>query len=314
MSWYRFEPYVPVAQRRIQAVAHAAKLAMKEGRAMSPIVKIARRDIATSFWGKAWCQHLEKFSDLASRLPRGRTYARNGSIVDLQISKGEVRAIVAGSHVYTVTLEMKTLLAKQWSQIKSDCTRSVASLIDLLQGRFEDAVMARLTDRDTGLFPKRNEIEMACSCPDHALMCKHIAAVFYGIGARLDRSPELLFTLRDVDHLELVNQAVDAGTLEQSLGGGEAGSLAGADLGEIFGIEMDATPTAPATPAAPAPASGKKRGRKAQSMSPAPSAVRAIRKSVKKAPSSSKKKTAPAAKKRATRTSSAATPGASRPE
>jgi uncharacterized Zn finger protein len=109
-----------------------------------------------------------------------------------------------------------------------------------LQGRFDQGIMQRLTHRESGLFPQPAEIEMDCSCPDWAGMCKHVAAVLYGVGARLDTAPELLFTLRAVDHLELIGQAVAAENLDRTLGNGQSDALAGSDLGELFGIEIDA--------------------------------------------------------------------------
>jgi uncharacterized Zn finger protein len=238
--YYGFRPYVPVAQRRAQAAAHALKLAKKEKRTLAPIEKTGRRTIADSFWGKAWCDNLEAYSDFANRLPRGRTYVRNGSVIDLQIARGKVTALVSGSEIYRVTIAIKTLSTAAWTRIKEDCARSIDSLMDLLQGRFDEGIMRRLTQRDGGLFPQPREIEMDCSCPDWAGMCKHVAATLYGVGTRLDTRPELLFTLRNVDHLELIGRAVDADNLDRTLKGRADTALAGSDLGAIFGIELDA--------------------------------------------------------------------------
>ena len=192
MAWYgdygRWKPYVPVAQRRAKAAGHAARVAKKEKRELAP-VEIEGLKIARSFWGQAWCQHLERYSDYANRLPRGRTYVRNGSVVDLQIARGKIEALVAGSEVYTVTVSINTLEKAAWKRIKRDCSQSIDSLIDLLQGRFDKGIMQRLTERDAGLFPKPAEIKMQCSCPDWAGLCKHVAAVLYGVGARLDVQP-----------------------------------------------------------------------------------------------------------------------------
>jgi uncharacterized Zn finger protein len=258
MSWgYSWRPYVPVARRKSNARAYAVKLAKKEKRDLAPVV-LAGRTIAGSFWGKAWCENLEQYSDFANRLPRGRTYVRNGSVIDLQIERGKVKAIVSGSEVYRVTIDIKTVPAPKWSRIKNDCARSVDSLIDLLQGRFDQGIMQRLTERETGLFPHPKEIKMACSCPDWAGMCKHVAATLYGVGARLDSAPELLFTLRDVDHLELIGEAVDADNLSEAFQGEKESALSGSDLGEIFGIDIEGTaqpdvrtPEAPAAKARP---------------------------------------------------------------
>lgn len=253
MSWYRgrsgygyggFAPYVPVATRRANAAKHALKVAKKEGRELAP-VKISGRAMATTYWGRAWCDNLEAYSDYSNRLPRGRTYARNGSIVDLQIKKGKIEAIVSGSHIYTITISIETLPKATWSRLKAECSQSIASLIDLLQGRFDAGVMQRLAHPTDGLFPRPKEIKMKCSCPDSAGLCKHLAAVLYGVGNRLDASPELLFVLRNVDQLELISQAVAEGNLERTLDSGDDNSLAGSDLSEMFGIDLDHTKNVP---------------------------------------------------------------------
>jgi uncharacterized Zn finger protein len=239
--WYgEWRPYVPVAQRRLQAARYAAKLAKKEKRVLTP-VKPEGRAIAQSFWGRAWCDNLESYSDFANRLPRGRTYIRNGSVIDLVIERGAVKAIVSGSDIYRVKIDIRTLAKPAWKSIKQDCSRSIASLMDLLRGRFDEGVMQRLTRPKDGLFPRPGEIDMQCSCPDWAGMCKHVAATLYGVGTRLDTAPELLFTLRNVDHLELIDQAVAAENLEATLTAGQKGALAESDLGELFGIELDSS-------------------------------------------------------------------------
>jgi len=213
-------------------------MAKKRGSPLSPVT-IEGRKIASSFWGEAWCKHLESYSDYSNRLPRGRTYVRNGSVLDLAIERGKVLALVSGSEVYRITISIKTLSPGAWNQIKQDCSQSIDSLMDLLQGRFDRGIMERLTHPKDGLFPQPNEITLKCSCPDSARMCKHLAATLYGIGARLDAAPELLFTLRDVDHLELISQAVAAENLDRTLLGSDTGDLAGSDLSEMFGIELD---------------------------------------------------------------------------
>jgi uncharacterized Zn finger protein len=240
-SWGYYDnwaPYVTVAQRRAEAAANAKQLEKERGRPLAPI-KIEGRKIAKSFWGKAWCDNLEAYSDYANRLPRGRTYVRNGSVIDLEIAKGKIVALVSGSEVYTLTITISALPRENWQTIQRSCARSITSLIDLLQGRFDRGIMERLTQKDGGLFPKPKEIKLSCSCPDSAGMCKHVAAVMYGVGAKLDQSPELLFTLRNVDHLELISQAVSDDNLNRALTGDLGDSLQADDLGQIFGIELE---------------------------------------------------------------------------
>lgn len=245
--WGQWKPYVPVAKRRADAKKRAEKMA-KKGTPLEPI-EISGRTIAATFWGKAWCDNLESYSDYANRLPRGRTYVRNGSVIDLKIAAGEIKALVSGSDVYKVTVDIAPVAHKDWKTILSDCSRSVDSLIDLLQGRFSKGVMERLTRQREGLFPQPREIKVSCSCPDWATMCKHVAAVLYGVGARLDVDPQLLFLLRKVDHQELIREAVDGANLDVALEGDRSSTLAGADLGAMFGIDLAATDTT-AEPAA----------------------------------------------------------------
>ena len=209
----------------------------KSGIEVQPVV-IEGRAIAHTFWGKAWCGHLEKFSDFANRLPRGRTYVRNGSVCHLEIGKGTVKAHVQGSDLYTVTIGINPLPPKTWKQIKERCTGRISSILDLLAGKLSDGVMTVVTDRDNGLFPRPREIRMDCSCPDVARMCKHVAAVLYGVGSRLDDRPELLFLLRGVDHAELVAAHVEA-AVETAVKGGSRRRIAENALSEVFGVEIE---------------------------------------------------------------------------
>ena len=235
--FYGFKDYVSVAERRQQAARELAKLT-KKGRQTSPVT-IDGRKIATTFWGKAWCDNLERYSDYANRLPRGRSYVRNGTVVDLQIAPGVVTALVSGSELYTVKIDVGSVARSRWQLIRKDCSGAIDSAIELLQGRLSDAVMARLCDQKTGLFPSPADIGFSCSCPDWASMCKHVAAVLYGIGARLDHRPELLFTLRQVAHEELIAKAGDSLSASAARAGTKV--LAEDDLSAMFGIEM-ATP------------------------------------------------------------------------
>lgn len=235
MRW-EWKPYVPVAKRRTQAKQRSEQLG-KKGEPLQP-VEISGRTIATTFWGKAWCANLESYSDYANRLPRGRTYVRNGSVIDLKIAAGQIKALVSGSEVYSVTINISPVTPGEWQKMLRDCSRSVDSLMDLLQGQFSKGVMERLTRQKEGLFPQPKEIKVRCSCPDWASMCKHVAAVMYGVGARLDVDPQLLFVLRNVDHQELIREAVDSANLDAALGGDQGATFAGQDLGAIFGIDL----------------------------------------------------------------------------
>ena len=244
MGFYGWRPYVSVAQRRRKAAGEMAKL-KKKGHPVSPVV-VEGRTIVKTFWGKAWCDNLERYSDFENRLPRGRTYVRNGSVIDLQIAPGEIKALVSGSEIYKVKVRVAPVAKARWESICKDCAGAIDCLIELLQGRFSKGVMERVCRQKTGLFPSPDEIQLSCSCPDWADMCKHVAAVLYGIGARLDQQPDLLFRLHDVDEKELIAGAGQALPLAKKAPA-EKRVLGGEDLSALFGLDMapDASPVKP---------------------------------------------------------------------
>jgi uncharacterized Zn finger protein len=244
MAWDRFRapfrPYVSAAERALQAKREVEAL-RKKGRTITPVV-LQGRKIAQTFWGESWCKNLEAYSDYESRLPRGRTYVRNGSVVHLGIATGKIEALVRGSSLYTVDIEIAALADKRWADVVRRCSGQLTSLIELLQGKLSAAVMAVVTDKDGGLFPSPDEIALRCSCPDWAGLCKHLAAVLYGIGARLDHEPELLFRLRGVDPATLFASKAIAGVTGRRAG---RAVLPEGSLSAIFGIEIDEGEIAP---------------------------------------------------------------------
>ena len=279
MGYYgrRWKPYVSVAARRAKAAKKVAKL-RKKGREILP-VEIEGHTIARTFWGEAWCKHLEAFSDFSNRLPRGRTYVRNGSVCHLGISKGSVKAIVSGSDLYNVSVKIAPLVREKWQSVSKRCAGQIGSMLELLQGKLSASVMEVVTDQQEGLFPLPGEMTFTCDCPDWAGMCKHVAAVLYGVGARLDEQPELLFLLRGVNHEELITTPAATGTVIER--GGRRKKIAPEDLSGVFGIDI-----APEKPAkAKAKTAAKKKTRK-----------KAKKKTVKKA-TTRKKKTAKTKKK-----------------
>jgi uncharacterized Zn finger protein len=255
MSWnyFGFRPYVSVAERRRSAQREVTKLA-KKGKTIQP-VNLEGRTIARTFWGKAWCDNLESYMDYENRLPRGRSYVRNGSVVHLEVRAGQIEAMVSGSVLYRVKIGIAPAAAAKWKTLCRECAGGIGSLVELLQGRLSDRVMGIITRKETGLFPSPKEIKLQCSCPDWATMCKHVAAVLYGVGARLDQNPELLFVLRSVDHEDLITRAAAATdlTAKTALAGPE---LAESEIGSVFGIELD-TQTAATQTAAPRPTKPK---------------------------------------------------------
>ncbi|MDR2352598.1 MAG: SWIM zinc finger family protein [Deltaproteobacteria bacterium] len=199
-------------------------------------VSVQGRKIATTFWGKAWCDHFESMADYENRLPRGRTYVRGGAVNHLKLSPGNISALVSGTDLYEVKVEISPLPQKNWETIKNYCHGKISTMVDLLMGKFSPEVMEVVCDPKEGLFPNPGEIKFTCSCPDSAILCKHVAAVFYGVGNRLDTSPELLFIMRQVDPLELLT--IKAGDLLDK-DHPKDDELFMDDLGALFGVELD---------------------------------------------------------------------------
>lgn len=257
--YYGFAPYVPVAQRQAKAEKERKKLE-KQGKRLAPVRLLhAGRTLCASWWGNAWCDNLFRFGDFENRLPRGRSYLRNGAVIDLQIEKGCVTALVQGTHLYTISISIDPLPPKTWTSLVADCSANITSLVDLMAGRFSDTVMRRLIRSGDGLFPEKREISFDCTCPDYANVCKHVAAVLMGIGVRFDEDPTLFFTLRGVDPNALV--AAVAGSLTSldtaAVADDDLLTADTADLTDLFDIDVE--PAARPKPAnRPEPKSAKR--------------------------------------------------------
>ena len=221
---------LPLSVKELRArAAGIARRLEAEGETLSPVGSIAR-----SFWGKAWCRNIESYQDYESRLPRGRSYLRNGTVIDLKILPGKVTALVSGSELYHVEIRIDPVAPERWAQLRKQCFGKIGSLVDLVEGKLSDPIVELLCDRDSGLFPEPDEIHLNCDCPDWADLCKHLAAVLYGIGARLDDDPALFFVLRGVDQSELFS-----GDLGENLPGAAVDLDDLDDLADTFGIELD---------------------------------------------------------------------------
>lgn len=240
MSFYGYGKYVTAEERKNKAMKAAEKL-KKKNKDISPIV-IEGRTIAKTWWGKAWNNNLESYADYSNRIGRGKTYVRNGSVLDLKISKGSVTAIVQGSRAkpYEVDVKIQKINDDLWKNIIKACEGKIESLQELIDGKFPKALSELFTAKGNGLFPSPKEIGFNCSCPDWASMCKHVAAVLYGIGVRLDNSPELFFSLREVNIEDLVAKAIQ-GKTKTMLEKAETKSrriLDDKDIETLFGVEI----------------------------------------------------------------------------
>jgi transcriptional regulator with XRE-family HTH domain len=233
-SYWGFKPQPTVWERQQKAAKTIARM-RKKGANLSP-VQLEGRMIAKTFWGKAWCDNIESYRDFAYRLERGRSYVRSGAVIDLRISEGAVGALVIGSgrSPYEVVIRIDKMKKSDWDALVKRSSGKIASLMALAQGKLPKEMLEDFCNPETGLFSKLREIHFDCSCPDGASCCKHVAAVLYGVGARLDEQPELFFTLRGIDPNSIVSaEVVDA------LTDGASSELEGADLGDVFGIELD---------------------------------------------------------------------------
>lgn len=239
--WDYFPPYVPVAEKKAKAAKKLKELSKKNPN-LKPVI-LGGTAIARTWWGKAWNLNLERYADYQNRIGRGRSYVRNGAVLDLQINPGEVRALVQGSQSrpYTVTVSINTLKKNIWQTILDQCQGVLESLQELLGGSFPKAIGEIFTHKDSGMFPSPKEIKFNCSCPDWAGMCKHVAATLYGIGARVDENPELFFRMRNVEMGDLICQAVSVHKEKLLARASKKSSriIEGADLSATFGIELE---------------------------------------------------------------------------
>ncbi len=236
-----YKKRVTVGELKLKAEKNLQKF-KKKNPDINPVL-IEGTKIAKNWWGKAWNDNLERYSDYENRIGRGKSYLKNGMVLDLRIEEGIAAAIVQGSRIkpYDANIYIEPLKKKIWESIVKDCQGKIESLQELIEGKFPKELSELLTAKGKGLFPAPDEIGFECSCPDWADMCKHIAAVLYGIGARIDNNPELLFTLRGVNIDELITKSVEKKSeelLKKSTKKSKRAIL-DEDISGIFGIDMD---------------------------------------------------------------------------
>lgn len=241
---YGYPKYVSVAEKKAKAQKKLNAL-KKKNPGIKPVV-IEGRALATSWWGKSWNMNLEQYADYANRIGRGRSYVRHGAVLDLQITPGNINAMVMGStpSPYRVTITIKPVEKSRWNHIKVSCKGKMDSMKQLMAGKFPKTLETVLTSKGEGLFPDPKEIVLKCSCPDRAVMCKHVAAVLYGVGARLDQDPSLFFILRRANVKDLVSQAVKESKkelLEKSSKKSSRMIKDNSKLSDLFGIDLDGT-------------------------------------------------------------------------
>jgi len=247
MAFCGYPKYVCVEEKKARAEKKLSQLKKKQD--VRPVI-IQGSAIARTWWAKSWNQNLERYADYGNRIGRGRSYVRHGAVLDLQINAGEIKSLVQGSRAkpYAILIKIKKMDKKIWEQITSSCAGMLDSLQELLTGNFPKALGEIFMQRDSGLFPSPKEISFACSCPDWASMCKHVAAALYGVGVRLDEDPTLFFTLRGVDTKDLVSRTVSskAESLLEKASRKSSRIIAESDLSGLFGIDLTGSGSPPA--------------------------------------------------------------------
>lgn len=246
MSWFYASPSLSTRELRAKVERAVARKSKSRGD-LSP-VRVEGRTIARSFWGQAWCRHIEGYSDYGTRLGRGRSYLYAGAVIDLKVGEGMITAQVMGSSLYQQTIEVALLPAKQRRELVQLTTGKIDSLVALLRGQLPPPLIAAMTDPTQGVFPSAGQLAMRCSCPDYASLCKHLAAVLYGLGARLDAAPELLFRLRGLAVEEMTQNAETTKLVREDI---PAEKQASGDLAALFDIDLDDAPVAVPDPAPP---------------------------------------------------------------
>ncbi|MDR0877442.1 MAG: SWIM zinc finger family protein [Treponema sp.] len=236
MSWFYYERKPTVGEQRVEAKQRLLKL-RKKNPDITPVI-IDGNKIARTWWGSSWCKNLERYADYENRIGRGRSYVRNGLVLDLKISEGMITALVSGSSIYDITIKIDKLSAKKWKNIAAQCAKRIDSIAALIEGKFPEEFGEIFMKQGDGLFPSPREIHMDCSCPDWATMCKHIAAALYAVGAKLDTDPLLFFSLRGIDPSELIKKSVNEKMKSLLANAGKKSErvIANKDIERIFGI------------------------------------------------------------------------------
>lgn len=204
--WNQTITYSQITVEELKKKAEeSTQKAAKKGKVFHPVI-VTEKKLTGSWWGQAWCHNIESYADYESRLDRGKRYVKSGAVIDLQIEKGRIQARVQGNRraPYKVDIRISRLDEEHCQSIIKQCGRKIENLEELINGNFPDD-LKDLFLGENGLFPTPKEITYQCSCPDWALMCKHVAAVLYGVGVRFDENPFLFFELRGID----VNRFID---------------------------------------------------------------------------------------------------------
>ena len=238
MSFWGYYEYETIAAKAARAAKQLEAL-KKKNPDICPII-IEGRTIARSWWGRAWTKNLEIYADYANRIGRGRSYVKNGFVIDLKIKEMSVSALVCGSSStpYKVTIGIKALPNERLNSLAKLCHHKINGMEELVEGKFPKDLAELFTQKEQGLFPSNKEIEFGCSCPDGAYMCKHVSAVLYAIGAKFDTDPTLFFKLRGIDFKLFLAKTVESkmSSMLKNAGKHTKRVMSDQDAAKLFGI------------------------------------------------------------------------------
>ncbi len=223
-----YSPRLSIKQLAALAAERLATLCA-DGAELHPIVNSTRK-LAANFWGSAWMKHLARCEAGGLCLAPGRSLLRHGCVLDLNIGPGLITALVSADELYEVNLRIEPLADEQLECLRNACCGRIDSLVSLLEGKVDSAVLEILCAPDGGLLPEPADWHMSCSCPDWAEPCSHAAAAIYAAGVLIDADPMLLFRLRSIDPASLMT-APSIPVIEPAF---DADALSSA-----FGIELD---------------------------------------------------------------------------
>lgn len=214
MSFYGYFDTPSVAELR-----QMAKDSLAKNKDYDPVIfeGNSRSKICKSWWGDAWCRNLDRYADWDNRIDRGRSYLRNGTVIDLKMNGGEIYAKVQGSREtpYTVKITIDPINEKKSRKIEKQAAGKIQNIEALLTGTFPESLKEDFFQEGM-LFPSLKEIHFNCSCPDWASLCKHVAATLFGVGVRLDTDPKIFFQMRGINIEDFVEKAI-SGKLEKML-------------------------------------------------------------------------------------------------
>ena len=220
-----FSPRLKAADLEKQAATRLAEY-QAAGEELHPVVNKTRK-LARNFWGSAWMKQLALCESGGMCLAPGRTLLRHACVLHVDIQPGSISALVSAEEVFEVELKLESLDEERLDRLAATCSGHIDSLLSLMQGKVDEAVLQQLCHPENGLLPTPEDWHMHCTCPDWAEPCPHAAAAIYAAGCLIDEKPELLFTLRGIQPEALLSAPAPANEIDAD------------KLSAMFGIDLD---------------------------------------------------------------------------